>query len=479
MWIDHASLHRELSELNLFAFDECAFPFQKGVRLKMHSYPSHLDYRPEPVVRTGESGSVDSGSIAYYGTVVRVGEEYWMYYLGNDDSPEWYQRLCLAKSTDGVNWVKPNLGVFEHNGSKNNNVCDFPVNGHIQACVVFYDPEDPDPARRFKLSFEAPKYSKCMCVAFSPDGVHWNEYENNPVGNVFFEQSGGIKRDGIYYVTGQGSTGHYSPKGARMLCTYCSADFIHWTPAACMGFSRDPLPPMPTYYGGVNGPQVHLGAGLWDRGNVVIGVYGMWDGHPSNDRNLTCMHLGMVVTHDMLHYTEPMPNFPLVTAGEQKNNTPAHNHFPALMQGQGMENIGDQTMFWYGLWPECDSNGVRLATWPRDRIGYLQPFAKPGQDAFLISDRIHLEGKTGRVMLNISGLGEYSKMRVSVLDEAFQPVPGYGADECELIGENGLRVPVAWGNKLVIHSDKPVRLRIDFCGIRPEDISLYAVYVEA
>lgn len=82
-------------------------------------------------------------------------------------------------------------------------------------------------------------------------------------------------------------------------------------------------------------------------------------------------------------------------------------------------------------------------------------------------------------MLNISGLGEYSKMRVSVLDEAFQPVPGYGADECELIGENGLRVPVAWGNKLVIHSDKPVRLRIDFCGIRPEDISLYAVYVEA
>lgn len=367
MWIDHSPFMKDLKEINLFSFDDHAFPFQKGLQLKMHSYPSHLDYRPEPVVCVGEPGSVDAGNIAYYGTVVKVGEEYWMYYLGNDDDPGWLQRLCIAKSTDGMNWVKPNLGVFEHHGSTDNNVCDFPIDSHVQACVVFYEPDDPDPTKRFKLSFESPKYGKCMCVAFSEDGIHWREYEHNPVGDVFFEQAGGIKRNGLYYVTGQGATGHYTPKGARTLNTYCSPDFIHWTPASCEGFTRDPMPPKPTFYGGVNGPQVHLGAGLWDRGNVVIGVYGMWDGHPSNDRNLTCMHLGMVITHDLLHYTEPVPDFPLIVAGEQKNNTPAHSHFPALMQGQGMENIGDKTLIWYGLWPECDSNGVRLAMWPRDR----------------------------------------------------------------------------------------------------------------
>ena len=479
MWVDHAALTRNLKEINLFAFDDCAFPFQRGLRLKMNSYPRHLDYRPEPVVKVGPAGSVDAASIAYYGTVVKVGGEFWMYYLANDDDPGWLQRLCLAKITDGENWVKPNLGVFMHHGSTDNNVCDFPLDGHIQACVVFYDEDDPDPSKRFKLSFESPKYDKCMCVAFSSDGIHWREYENNPVGDCFFEQAGGLKHDGMYYVTGQGATGHYTPKGARALNTYCSPDFIHWTPASCEGLTRDPMPPKATFYGGVNGTQVHLGASLWDRGNVVIGIYGMWNGHPSNDRNLTCMHLGMAITHDLLHYKEPIPDFPLILAGEQKNNTPAHNHFPALMQGQGMENVGERTLYWYGLWPEADSNGVRLASWPRDRLGYLSPFAGPASAAFLITDRIHLEGRQARVSLNVSGLGQYSKMKVSVLDGSFRPLRGYGPEECGEIETNGLKVPVSWGNKMMVSQEEPIRLRIDFCGVRPEDIALYAVYLEA
>lgn len=478
MWVEHAAMTRALKTIHLFSFDDYAFPFQRGVRLRMNSYPTHADARPEPVVRVGEPGSVDAGNIAYYGTVLRVGDEYWMYYLGNDDSPEWYQRICLAKSKDGINWFKPELGVYEHRGSTKNNVCDFPLGAHIQACVVFYDPEDPDPARRFKLSFESPKYDKCHGVAFSPDGIHWKEYEHNPVGTVFFEQAGGVKHNGVFYLTGQGATGHYSPKGSRALNVYCSRDFIHWTPCSCQGFTREALPPKATVYGGANGPQVHLGAGLWDRGNVTLGVYGMWNGHPSNDRNLICMHLGLVITHDLLHYTEPVPDFPLILAGEQKNNTPAHNNFPALMQGQGFANEGDQTLIWYGLWPECDSNGVRVAMWPRDRIGSLSPFVRVGQEAFVISDVIHLENQGVRLSLNIGGLNEYSKVQVSVLDEDFQPLPGYGADKCTSICENGFHVPVAWGNKLVINAERPIRIRIDFGGIRPEDVALYAAYLE-
>ncbi len=253
MWVDHAPLAKGLKEIALFSFDSHAFPFQTGLRLKMRSFPTHLDSRPEPVLTLGDPGTHDSGSIAYYGTVIRIGEEYWMWYLGNDDSPGMYQRLCLAKSRDGFHWHKPSLGVTEYKGNRDNNICDFPIDGHVQACVVFHDPDDADPQKRFKLSFESPKYNKCMGVAFSPDGIHWAEYAHNPVGKVFFEQGGGVKRGNVYYVNGQGSVGHYSPKGARSLATFCSTDFINWTPASCSGFSRDPLPPKPTFYGGVNG----------------------------------------------------------------------------------------------------------------------------------------------------------------------------------------------------------------------------------
>jgi len=479
MRVNHALQNKaDLNEIVLFSFDSHAFPFQTGVRLKLHSFPSRMDYRPKPVVPLGKPGEVDSGNISYYGTVRKVKDEYWMWYLANDDSGKWHQRLCLAKSKDGKVWIKPELGLCEHNGSKNNNLCDFPINAHIQSCVVFYDPDEKDKNKVFKLNFESPKYNKCMGVAFSPDGIHWTEYENNPVGKVFFEQSGGIKRNGVYYVNGQGATGHYSPKGSRCLVTYCSTDFIHWTPAGCMGFTRESIPPKPTYYGGVNGSQVHLGAGLWDRGNVIVGFYGMWEGHPSNDRNLITMNLGMVVSHDGLHYFEPIPDFPMVLAGEMKNGTKAHAHFPALMQGQGCENIGDETIFWFGLWPEADSDGVRAAIWKRDRLGHLEPFVRPGQECFVISDEIYLENQHANIFLNVDGISEYNKISVSILDKNFNTIKGYSSNECIPLSENGFKTLVRWHKQMSVCSKDPIRIRIDFEGIRPEDLKLYAVYLE-
>ena len=47
----------------------------------------------------------------------------------------------------------------------------------------------------------------------------------------------------------------------------------------------------------------------------------------------------------------------------------------ALMQGQGFENVGDESLFWYTPWPEHVSDGIRVATWIRDRLGYFAPFA--------------------------------------------------------------------------------------------------------
>jgi hypothetical protein len=317
-----------------------------------------------------------------------------------------------------------------------------------------------------------------MGVAFSPDGIHWTEYPDNPVGDIFYEQGGGMKKDGIYYITGQGSTDHYTPKGARCLATYCSNDFIHWSPAACIGFRRDPLPPKTTEYGGTDGPQVHLGAGLWDRGNVILGFYGMWNGHVSFDRNMVYMHLGLIVSYDGLHYYEPIPDFPIVLSGEMKNDTLNRGRFPALMQGQGIENVGDETLFWFGLWPEVDSNGVRVAKWARDRLGYLTSFVGPRKKTVIISNEIITNNKPSRVSLNVNGLGEYSRLRVSVLDKNFQVISEYGPNDCLPVGENGLKVHVRWKNRFTVQSSQSIRLCLDFEGIRPEDVELYAVYLE-
>ena len=470
-----------LDRIVFFPFDDHAFPLQNGVRMELTGFRN----RPsETVVGLGEPGTSDCLKVTYYGTVCKVGDEFWMWYLGIGDQDEgWHERMHLAKSTDGRNWEKPNLGLVEYKGSKNNNLVDLMGGDHLTSTVIFYEPEDPDPKRKFKMVFEAKKYRNCVSVAYSENGVRWVENPNNPVG-PYFEQAGGTKFNGVYYVNGQGGW-HWSPKGgARTLATSMSYDFDNWTLATCMGFRRDPLPPRPTYYGSSIGPQVHLGASLWNRGNVLIGFYGMWNGEPADDRRLVSMDLGFVVSNDALHFREPVPDFPIVKASEigyLKAPNPATVRFPALIQGQGYENLGDESLYWYSPWPENNSDGVRLATWPKDRLGFMQCLApREGREetAHAITAPVDPEGKPIRLSANVSGLSQHAELRVSVLDEQFRDIAGYGIADCTVLKESGFARPVTWKGRDTIQSDGPVRLRVEFGGIRPEDVKIHALYLE-
>jgi len=480
MIIYNGSPKQSLSEVVLFPFDDYSIPFQQGVRLRLVPYSKGGG--KNIVLGRGGSGAPDSKNVCYYGSVQRVGDELWMWYLGQGDKDDhWHQRVCFAKSKDGFKWEKPKLGLVEYDGNKNNNLVDLGdvVNYNVTACVVFYEPEDPDPERRFKMAFESRKYHNRLAVAFSKDGLRWKESPNNPVGPGL-EMQGGTKFNGCYYLTGQG--GRHFPPWTRKLVVHASYDFEHWTEATCLGFRRDNIPPRPIEYYGSSGEQVHLGAALWNRRNVIIGFYGQWHGHPSNDRRLTTMDLGLVVSNDALHYKEPIPDFRIVMAAETDWYPipvgTAVAKFPALIQGQGFENIGDKTLFWYAPWPEQKSDGVRVASWPRDRLGYFESFLGPGRNAYFISAPLDLEGKPVQIYMNVDGISEYNKVTTEILDERFNVIHGYSREECIGPRESGLRQPVKWQEHEKIETDSPVRIRVNFEGIRPEDLKVYALYVE-
>ena len=156
---------------------------------------------------------------------------------------------------------------------------------------------------------------------------------------------------------------------------------------------------------------------------------------------------------------------------------------PALMQGQGVENVGDETLFWYGPWPEQGGNGVRLARWERDRLGYFRALATEagrGESTQVTSAPIDLEGSPVRVFLNVDGIGPYSRVAVEVLDERFAVLPQYAKANCLSPEASGLRREVRWRGRKKIESDvNSVRLRVHFEGVRAEDVKLYAVYLEA
>jgi hypothetical protein len=467
-------------EVALFGFDDRAFPFRNHTEIHLSQGTGK-----QIVLPPGPPGSYEE-VLLYYGTVIKIADTLHMWYNGNYgpfttnnvNRERAYCKICYATSKDGITWEKPNLGLVDWKGSKQNNLVEFDEPGLWSTFGVIYEPDEPRRDRRYKAAYEArlkPAGPIVFCVAFSPDGFHWKPYENNPVGFIL-EMTGITKHDGLYYVNGHNEFGSFHRTKARRLATYASADFEHWSPCAALGMDRTPDVMGPSLEDRVNWEEIHLGAGLWSRGNVILGIYGQWHGDPSGDRRRLLMDLGLAVSHDAIHFQEPIPNFRFIACREQPDSP--LDVGPALMQGQGMENIGDRTLYWYSLWRGTSGTGVRVASWPRDRMGALKAFLP--QDCQAISCPIQIVQGSGKAYLNASGLGENTRLRVSLLDAGFQPIPGYSGGDAAEVTQSGFRIPIAWKKGDAIPpSLGRVRLQIEFAGVRPEDAALHAAYVTA
>ena len=87
--------------------------------------------------------------------------------------------LCYATSRDGLKWEKPLLPIVKWNGEPSNILLRrFPgqerssVEKGPHGCTVIKDPDEKDPARRYKMVL-GPGLRQ-TAVSFSPDGIHWS-----------------------------------------------------------------------------------------------------------------------------------------------------------------------------------------------------------------------------------------------------------------------------------------------------------------
>ena len=160
------------------------------------------------------------------------GELRMWYQAKSSQDTEGGRRLGYAVSQDGYNWERPNLGLIEFNGNKNNNIIDlFDGNPCLTSAPVLYDPDDPDPNRRFKMCIEASQFVNSLAVAYSPDGLRWTESPNNPVGPA--QETGSVvKHNGCYYVTSQDELGYHGSHFGitRKMVTFASYDFENLDP---------------------------------------------------------------------------------------------------------------------------------------------------------------------------------------------------------------------------------------------------------
>jgi len=118
------------------------------------------------------------GQYSGYASVLKVADDdYRLYYRGAPrliTEHAFEQRTCVAVSEDGIHWKRPNLGLYEVHGTKDNNVIlseDDKLFTHNFA--PFLDKSGTPQSERFKAA--AGERFTGLVIFSSEDGIHWKK----------------------------------------------------------------------------------------------------------------------------------------------------------------------------------------------------------------------------------------------------------------------------------------------------------------
>mgnify|MGYP002633246888 CR=1 FL=1 len=183
-----------------------------------------------------------------YVTVIQDGDLYRMYYRGlpkalADGSDA--ESTCYAESKDGIHWTKPNLGIYEFNGSKDNNIIlkDHAPFSHNFA--PFLDSRPGVPANeRFKAIAGTHKLGLYTFV--SPDGIHWSEPSEKAIitdgafdsQNVAFWSESEQQYVCYFRIWSESDDGFGKFVGHRSIGRSTSPDFVNWSPTIKMTYGK-------------------------------------------------------------------------------------------------------------------------------------------------------------------------------------------------------------------------------------------------
>jgi hypothetical protein len=169
------------------------------------------------------------GHFSAYFTILKDGPKFRLYYRGSgakkDNSEE--QFTCYAESGDGINFVRPNLGLHEFEGSKENNIILSGVASHNFAPFL-----DTNPAAKPDERYKALAGIASKLHAYgSPDGLHWKKLQDEPVMTkgtfdslnlAFWDTQTKRYRAYSRYFDRGGYTGYRAIQHCQ------SKDFLHW-----------------------------------------------------------------------------------------------------------------------------------------------------------------------------------------------------------------------------------------------------------
>lgn len=141
--------------------------------------------------------------------------------------------VAYAESRDGIHWERPDLGLYEFEGSAHNNLVWSGEGEKLKGVHGFAPFRDDNPAAAPEARYKAVGAERfatkgALYAMGSPDGLHWSLLQDGPV-----LTEGAFDSQNLAFW--DGCRGEYRAyvrdfrDGRRDIRTATSKDFIHWT----------------------------------------------------------------------------------------------------------------------------------------------------------------------------------------------------------------------------------------------------------
>ena len=204
-----------------------------GVELQLH--------HPTPAGTALQLDRPWEGIVSGYVTMIHDGNKQLMYYRGRpttsrlDGSSEAQEVACYAESPDGINWIRPNLGLFEVAGTRENNVILVEPKTVTHNFAPFLDTKPGVPAtEKFKALGGTGLFGFT-----SPDGIHWKPAQEKALITAGAFDSQNIA---FWSETEHSYVCYFRTfkNDVRWVTRTTSTDFINWTAPVDMCFGDAP-----------------------------------------------------------------------------------------------------------------------------------------------------------------------------------------------------------------------------------------------
>ena len=414
-----------------------------GISLKLHT-----PIRREVVLTTDKPWE---GKASAYFTVFQDGPRIRLYYRGyipkgGDTSDQ--QVTCYAESSDGIHFTRPNLGLYEFQGSTENNIVYRGVEAHNFAPFL-----DSIPKAKAEEKYKAVGGLESKLFGFvSPDGIHWKKIQNKPVMTkgqfdslnlVFWDEQIKVYRCYSRTWTGSGYTGF------RAVQSSASQDFFHW---------NAPVPNRLRAADGSEAPHEHFYTSATTPCPGAPHYYLSFPMRFIPDRT----KLGSIkepgVSDAVFLSSRDGTNWDRTfleawaRPGLDERNWTHRSNMPACGIVQTSSNEFSMYISEHYDWPD---NRLRRLTLRRHGFGSAHADNIGGE--FTTHPLIFTEKN---LILNYSSSAAGS-MRVEVQDEQGEPLPGFSLAESDLLFGDELDATVKWksAKNLAGLVGKPIRLR--------------------